>query len=98
MRSTRTVAEEWLTSIERLKREFNSMKSGITKRQHDCLTFICEYIRLHGCSPTYKEISEGIGCKTTSNVNRLLVQLKKRGHVDFWPARARSVYVRERES
>jgi SOS-response transcriptional repressor LexA len=97
MRSTRTVAAEWLTSIERLKREFNSMRLGMTKRQHDCLTFIRQYISSHGHSPTYREISEGIGTKSSSNINRLLVQLKKRGLVDFLPSRARSVYVRERK-
>ena len=74
------------------------MMAGITKRQHDCLTWIRAYISENGHSPSYREIGQGIGCKATSNVYRLVVALQKRGHVDFLKARARSIHVRGSES
>lgn len=56
--------------------------SGISRRMHQTLEVIIEYIEQHGMSPTYAEIARQIG-GGRPEVYRILVSLRKRGFVTF---------------
>ena len=43
------------------------------------LCFIKEYIERSGYSPSYKEISEGVGLKSTASVHHHITNMKKNG-------------------
>lgn len=47
------------------------------------LTFIKEYACTHGYLPTYREIGEGVGLKSTSSVNYYMLQLANEGKIDL---------------
>lgn len=44
------------------------MNNKLTKKQHELLTFIDEYIKDHGYSPTYREIMSGLNYKSVATV------------------------------
>ena len=69
------------------------MKSGMTKRQNECLKFIKAYIKEHGYSPTYKEIMVAVGSNSTGAISEWVKGLRLRGHVNWIPAQSRSMYV-----
>lgn len=64
---------------------------GLTKRQHETLTFIKEYIAKNGYSPSYEEISEGVGLGGKAGVHRVIYGLVDRGRVTVIKDRARSI-------
>jgi repressor LexA len=72
-------------------------KFNRTKKQKEAYDFIHAYIDEHGISPTYDEIQEGMGLKSKSNVVEYVVQLKKRGWIDFIPNHARSITIIKEE-
>lgn len=55
----------------------------ISRRQHEALQFINDYMRDHHISPTYEEIAAGIGLAAKSGVHRLLGHLKDHGYIDW---------------
>lgn len=69
------------------------MKVGLTRRQHECLTFIGEYTDAHGYSPSYDEIKEALGLSNKSGVHRLVHGLHRRGFLALFNGQARSIVV-----
>jgi SOS-response transcriptional repressor LexA len=65
----------------------------LTKRQHQALLFICDYVNREGVAPTYYEIADAIGLKSKSGVNRLIQGLAERGYIRFIPNRPRAIEV-----
>ena len=62
--------------------------------------FILEHSRAHhGLPPTYREILDGVGAKSTSWVHNALEELAADGRIVFidkgWPNAHRRYYVRE---
>lgn len=53
----------------------------MTPRQRQLYDFIDAYFVDFGYSPTVREMRDGIGCKSTSEVHRMLTALKQRGLV-----------------
>ncbi len=45
------------------------------------LSFIREYIEKSGFSPTYREISKGVGLSSTSTIHHYIRKLKKEGRL-----------------
>lgn len=76
-------------------REARIQKSGLTKRQYECLSFIRLFISAKGYSPSYIEIRTKLGLKSNSGVARLCVSLKERGYITFLPSRSRSIMIVE---
>lgn len=66
---------------------------GLTKRQHDALDIIEEYIERERQSPSFEDIKNALGIASKSSVVRLVRALKDRGMIDFLPHRARSIVV-----
>lgn len=67
--------------------------TGLTAKQIEVLTFIRGFIATHKFSPTVREIGEGVGCKSTSNVHRYLSALERRGHIERLHGHARSIAI-----
>lgn len=65
----------------------------ITKRQRDVLQFIRRYTSKNGYCPNYDEIMQGIGLKSKSGVNRLVLELEQRGFVRRLAGRSRAIEV-----
>jgi repressor LexA len=65
----------------------------MTRKQKEALDFIKFYWLDKGYAPSYNDISEAIGVKSKSGINRLITALKERGWVDFIPNKARSIRV-----
>lgn len=57
------------------------------------LRFVGEFIQSHGYSPTYREIANGVGLRSTSTVLRHLEHLKSEGRVDYVPTAPRTVHL-----
>ncbi|MDE2020427.1 MAG: hypothetical protein KGJ13_08835 [Patescibacteria group bacterium] len=65
----------------------------ITKRQRDVLQFIKVYTHRNGYCPNYDEIMQGIGLKSKSGVNRLVLELEQRGFIRRLPGQSRAIEI-----
>lgn len=54
---------------------------GLTKRQHETLCFIHEFIETHGHSPTYEEIMAELEYNNRSHVGWCVNRLMERGWI-----------------
>lgn len=66
---------------------------GLSKRQANALAFIEGFIDQHGYSPTYAEISKGIGINSRGGAHRMVQQLIKRGVVRCMAGRTQSIVI-----
>ncbi|MGH7241624.1 MAG: LexA family protein [Candidatus Saccharimonadales bacterium] len=66
-----------------------------TKKQRELLTFIENFIREHGYSPSYREIMTGLSYTSVATVSLHVNSLIKRGHLRKRDFSARSLEVVE---
>lgn len=66
-----------------------------TKKQRELLTFIDEFIKEHGYSPSYREIMTGLNYTSVATVALHVNSLIKRGHLKKRDHSARSLEVVE---
>lgn len=64
-----------------------------TKKQHELLEFIGEFIDQHGYSPSYREIMKGCNYTSVATVALHVNNLIKRGHIVKREKSARSLEV-----
>jgi hypothetical protein len=65
---------------------------GLTKRMVDTVNFIRKYAAENGgVSPSYAEIQIGLGLKSRSGVNRLIVSLERRRVLKRVPGSSRNI-------
>lgn len=57
--------------------------------------FIAAFIKEHGYSPSFREIGEGVGVKSTSHISYWVNRLAEQGRITYQPNIARSVRVVE---
>ncbi len=65
----------------------------LTRKQHELLTFIHNYLREHGVSPSFDEMKLALGLKSKSGIHRLITGLEERGFLRRLPHRARALEV-----
>jgi repressor LexA len=65
----------------------------LTKKQHELLLYINEYLSAQGVSPSFDEMKEALGLKSKSGIHRLITGLVERGFIRRLPHRARAVEV-----
>ncbi len=65
----------------------------LTKKQHELLLYINEYLTDNGVSPSFDEMKEALGLKSKSGIHRLITALVERGFIRRLPHRARAVEV-----
>ena len=65
----------------------------MTEKQKKLLNFIREYIKTHGLSPSYTEMTEfmKISPKSKSTIHNYLVQLEKLNFIKRIPAKWRGI-------
>ena len=63
----------------------------LTKKQHELLLYINEYLTDNGVSPSFDEMKEALGLKSKSGIHRLITALVERGFIRRLPHRARAV-------
>ena len=69
------------------------MKTRPTKKQHQTLEFIRQFISEHGYSPSYREIMNGCNYTSVATVALHVSNLIKRGHIVKRDKSARSLEV-----
>jgi repressor LexA len=67
---------------------------ALSKRQRQILDFIGAYTERHGVSPTFKEIGDAVGLKSSSSVKHQIEQLQKKGYVTRRDRTPRSIVVK----
>lgn len=70
--------------------------NGTTPQMQKALDFIAGYIALKGYSPSYRDIADGLGLKSTNGAHRLVDSLRERGLVSILPRKSRSISIVER--
>lgn len=68
----------------------------MTERQELVLKFIKAYIRIHGASPSYEAIADGLKMRSKSNIHRIVHRLKQDGHLTLQPYKFHSIKVVDR--
>jgi len=66
---------------------------SMTPRQKDTLDFIVGFQVDRGYSPTFKEIAEGIGVKSTGRIQTLVNALQDRGYITTRAGGRRTIEV-----
>lgn len=69
-------------------------QGGLTKRQRDLMLVIQKAVETTGIAPSFEQMAEEIGLKSTGNIHRLVVGLEERGFITRIKHRARGIYVR----
>lgn len=70
------------------------MRSGkLTRKQMEVLATIKEFIKLHGYSPSFREIADLVHLASPSTVYGHLGQLKKKGFINWEPTQPRTIQI-----
>lgn len=65
----------------------------LTRKQHELLMYINEYINETGTSPSFEEMKDALDLKSKSGIHRLILGLEERGFIRRLPHRARALDV-----
>lgn len=68
----------------------------MTQKWEMVLRFIRAYIKLHGVSPSYGVMAEGLGLKSRANMHRIVKRLEEEGHLQRRPNKIYGVKVVDR--
>ncbi len=68
----------------------------LTKKQHQLLTYIDDYISEKGISPSFDEMKEALELKSKSGIHRLISALEERGFLRRLHHRARALEIIKR--
>jgi SOS-response transcriptional repressor LexA len=71
-------------------------KQKMTDRWEKVLRFIRAYIKIHGVSPSYGVMAEGLGMKSRANMHRIVKRLEEEGHIQRRPNKIYGVKVVDR--
>lgn len=66
----------------------------MTAREKDVLEFTKNFIKVHGYSPTVKEICNGVNTKSTAHVRYMLEHLKEENWIDFQKGMSRTIVIK----
>ncbi len=65
----------------------------LTRKQHQLLLYLHEYLSEHGVSPSFDEMKEALDLKSKSGIHRLITGLEEREFIRRLPHRARAVEI-----
>ena len=65
----------------------------LTRKQHQLLLFLHDYLSKHGVSPSFDEMKEALALKSKSGIHRLITGLEEREFIRRLPHRARAVEI-----
>jgi len=69
------------------------MGKGLTRRQHEILTFIQRHSDAHGYPPSVREIGQALGLTSSSTVHSHLSALEKKGYLRRDPSKPRAIEI-----
>lgn len=69
------------------------MAVKLTKKQKLLIDFLTDYMQAHDCSPSYREIAEGLGLKSVASVAEHIDNLVLLGALKRTPGASRSLEV-----
>jgi SOS-response transcriptional repressor LexA len=72
------------------------MEPKMTRQWERVMRFIRAYIRIHGVSPSYGVLAEGLGLKSRSNMHRIVTRLEEEGYLEKKPRKFYGVKVVDR--
>lgn len=55
----------------------------MSDRQQRIFDYIKKYIEINKYSPSFREVAEGVGLKSSSTIHTHLKKMKKDGYIDF---------------
>jgi repressor LexA len=65
----------------------------LTRKQHELLVYINDFIAQSGVSPSFDEMKDALDLKSKSGIHRLITGLEERGFIRRLPHRARALEV-----
>ena len=65
----------------------------LTRKQHELLRYINDYLAENGVSPSFDEMKDALALKSKSGIHRLITALEERGFIRRLPHRARALEV-----
>lgn len=65
----------------------------LTRKQHELLVYINDYIAETGVSPSFDEMKDALDLRSKSGIHRLITGLEERGFIRRLPHRARALEV-----
>src|SRR5689334_1807477 len=65
----------------------------LTRKQHELLVYIDQFIKRTGCSPSFEEMKEALQLRSKSGIHRLISALEERGFLRRRHHRARALEV-----
>ncbi len=69
----------------------------LTLKQRNVLKFIEDYVRCHRCSPTFREIGQGVGVHSTNTVAHYIRILEEKGAIARVPGEPRTIELVQSE-
>lgn len=72
------------------------MKSGnkvLTEKEYETYMFLIDYIKENGYVPSYQEIAEEFGLKSTSTVYERMRKLERKGKIEIKSGQPRAIRV-----
>ena len=71
------------------------MRSSVlpTKRQREVLEAVTNYISTNGYPPSFRDLGESLGLKSSSTISDLLDKLRNKGYVTWEEGRPRTLQV-----
>ena len=66
----------------------------LTRKQHELLLYLNDYLAEHGVSPSFDEMKEALGLRSKSGIHRLITGLEERGFINRLQHRARAIEVK----
>ena len=64
-----------------------------TKRQNEVLEALTNYINTNGYPPSFRDLGESLGLKSSSTISDLLDKLRNKGYVTWEEGRPRTLQV-----
>ncbi len=71
-------------------------EDGLTARQREIFDYLVKFTEENGYQPSYREIGQHFGIKSTRAVSDLIEALQRKGYLEKDPSRARSVSFTQR--
>lgn len=65
----------------------------LTRKQHQLLLYVHEYLKNNGVSPSFDEMKDALELRSKSGIHRLITALEERGFIRRLPHRARALEV-----
>ncbi|MEQ8655324.1 MAG: transcriptional repressor LexA [Kiloniellales bacterium] len=65
----------------------------LTRKQHELLLYLHDYLEERGVSPSFDEMKDALGLKSKSGIHRLILALEERRFIRRLPNRARAIEV-----